>query len=186
MPEWLTIVLVVLVVVVGIAASRWIVERGRRMRESARATAALESEIRRGAVQPRTLLDALIPNGRPILLAIDASGSMVHTFKALIDQWIEEFSDCEGVDLIAFDWQVLPIDPFPVGGGTNYAAVMEYVENLPVHPRVIVLTDGIADRITPAHPDLWMWALTHAPFPKMRDRTVGSMIHFSVAQEVRQ
>jgi hypothetical protein len=46
------------------------------------------------------------------------------------------------------------------GGGTDFNAVRSYVESLPIHPpRVVMVTDGYAPRISPAQPDRWTWII---------------------------
>jgi predicted metal-dependent peptidase len=73
---------------------------------------------------------------------------------------------------LSFDGAVMPFVPGERvlgGGGTNFQLVVDYVEGrLEVNGRrfeeradaVIMVTDGHAPQVTPAHPDRWIWLIT--------------------------
>lgn len=140
---------------------------------------ALEREA--GAVRPETLLRTL-GHQRPILLAVDDSGSMV-TFRHTQEVWMKAFREA-GAQVITFDHEV-HVDQRPLrnGGGTDFERVRTYVEEMETHPVVVMLTDGMAYQFSVDRPDLWHWALVHEPhMPDFTDRLPGTTHN---VQEVR-
>lgn len=106
-----------------------------------------------------------------VVVAIDTSGSMP-------DRVIDWLTQLVGyTDGIYFEWLAFDavVEPFEAGeavvggGGTSFAAVMDYVEGRSevdgrrqeVAPdAVLMLTDGGAPSIRPEEPDKWVWLIT--------------------------
>lgn len=139
---------------------------------------ALERE--REAVRPETLLRTL-GHQRPVLLAVDDSGSM-HTFLRTQEVWMKAFREA-GAQVITFDHEVHVDHPLRFGGGTDYEKVRAHVEAMETHPIVVMLTDGMAHQFKVSRPDLWHWALVHEPdMPTLTDRLPGTT---HTVQEIR-
>lgn len=125
------------------------------------------------ALRPETLLCAL--GRRPIVLAIDVSGSM-YPFRAAQEVWAKAFRNA-GATVVRFDHDLHLDDSEPIlnlGGTDVSSTVQAYVENLDPHPVVVVLSDGVAPRLAVAHPNLWHWALVADAPPWAAERLPGS------------
>jgi len=173
MPDPLFVFLLAIVAAVVIILSGLVPLR------QALARRALEREG--DAVTPGTLLRAL-KGRRPILLAVDTSGSM-YTFRDVREAWMQAFREA-GARVVTFDHE-LHLEPSDyIGGGTNFEAVRTYVESLPTHPVVVMLTDGVGVRFEPAKPDLWHWALVDDGFLQLATKHLQGMSTYTVHQEV--
>jgi predicted metal-dependent peptidase len=103
-----------------------------------------------------------------ILLAIDASGSILHD---VLDRLLRIARgvppDRVELTAISFDTAAYGLDvwadPPQVrgGGGTSFDAIEQFAAARPRYPDlVVVLTDGYAPRPTVSHPDRWFWLIT--------------------------
>lgn len=103
---------------------------------------------------------------RPYILAIDVSGGMdpTRTQKWIDGKTVGGESYCR--EIVTFDLELhtypdkKPTRAVHHSGGTTYRKLQEYVENHPDGPSVLVITDGFAEPIAPAHPDRWTWLIT--------------------------
>ncbi len=118
--------------------------------------------------------DVLLPrhdyrDQRQILLALDASGSIVPgvlgAFTALARRPLQR----SAVSAVTFDTQIYPFDPTDPdarargGGGTSFQPIEDHARTLRHYPDVVVVvTDGFAPRPRISRPERWLWCLTTA------------------------
>lgn len=106
-----------------------------------------------------------VVEGREVLVAIDASGSVPDSFVAVALSFARQKIPRTTIRVVSFDtaWYEVtePWTSVRGGGGTRAQAVEEFIETeLRSYPDyVFILTDGETPPPKPLHPERWIWLL---------------------------